>query len=257
MSAATGPSPFDLKRAFIAHTGMMRAKFDMVAAATNHGPTIGDGSEEAWKEMLREFLPKRYTVNKGFVVDSNGDSGEQIDLIIHDRHFSPMFCAPGDALFVPAESVYAVFEAKQVLSKEYIEAAAAKAASVRRLHRTSAPIPQLSQQSAPKTPPRILAGIVTGRNSWRSGFGGPLVAALEPLDDDHRLDLGCTLDTGMFELPEGAAVSDLEQSGANVGLAMFSMRLIARLNSMGTVPALDAAAYTAKLTEPVDTAPSA
>lgn len=241
----TPETPFDLRGTFIGHSQMMAAKFAVAAASTTHGTTIGDASEDAWRSMLREFLPSRYAVSNGLVVDSHGRSSLQIDLIVHDRHFSPVFSTTG-ATFVPAESVYGVFEIKQDLSKAHVEAAAAKAASVRALHRTSTPITQLSQAPTSKKPPRILAGVLTGRNSWAS-LGAPLVTALHALSATERLDLGCVLDTGTFELAETAPASDLEVTEAEVGLAVFAMRLIARLNAMGTVPAMDVAAYTSPL----------
>jgi len=245
------PRTFDLRNAFVGHTKMMAAALDIVHSATAHGPTIGDASEDSWLSMLQEFMPTRYCVTKGFVVDSEGNSSDQIDVIIHDRHFSPVFCAPGGVQFVPAESVYAVFEIKQDLSREHVQYAADKAASVRRLHRTSAPIRQLSQSATAKEPPRIQAGLLASRNGW-AGFGNPLVSALSSLADDGRLDLGCVLDTGAFEVPEGAPASDMESASEDVGLAWFLMRLVARLNAMGTIPAIEVAAYTAPLVHPAE-----
>jgi hypothetical protein len=59
---------------------------------------------------LSEILPSRYQVSKGFVVDSDSMRSEQIDVIIHDRVFSPLLWEDGGYMYVPAESVYAVFE---------------------------------------------------------------------------------------------------------------------------------------------------
>jgi hypothetical protein len=42
---------------------------------------------------------------------------------------------------VPAEGVYAAFEAKQTINANLVGYAQSKVASVRRLHRTSLPIP--------------------------------------------------------------------------------------------------------------------
>lgn len=239
--------PFDIRATFHGQTATMAAEFEKVRAATAHGPTVGDGAEEAWRSMLAGFLPRRYAVTKGFVVDSCGHSSEQIDAIIHDRHFSPVLYATAGVMFVPAESVYAVFEIKQEVSKATIGYAGKKAESVRRLHRTSAPIRQLSQASAMKEPPRVLAGILAGRNGWQSRFDAPLISALEGLAPDQRLDLGCVIDTGTFEIPEDEVPSAAEFASQDVGLAMFAMRLIARLNAMGTIPAMDIDAYTEPL----------
>src|SRR3546814_8384516 len=85
---------------------------------------------------LHDALPI-YEARKGFVVDSRGVFSQQIDVIIHDRQYSPFVFTFKGTDVVPAESVYAVFEAKQELTAAYIRYAGEKAASVRRLHRTS------------------------------------------------------------------------------------------------------------------------
>src|SRR3546814_17119907 len=71
------------------------------------------------------------------VVDSRGVFSQQIAVIIHDRQYSPFVFTFKGTDVVPAESVYAVFEAKQELTADYIRYAGEKAAYVRRLHRTS------------------------------------------------------------------------------------------------------------------------
>lgn len=246
----TEQAVFNLNEAFRTTTTTMLAKFDGARQLTRHSTTLGDGAERDWKEALEQFLPRRFAVNSAFIVDSIGRESEQIDLVVHDRHFSPMFWTNGNTLFLPAECVYAVLEVKPELNKDYLEYAARKAASVRQLHRTSAPIPQLAQPAKPAKPNRILAGIVAAKSGWNPPLGQPLIDALNHPDESHRLDLGCALDAGMFELPEGAKSEDLERSDADVGLAMFAIRLVARLNAVGTVPALDYGAYTAALTRP-------
>lgn len=247
----TEPPVFNLNEAFRTTTKTMVAKFDGGRQLTRHPTTLGDGAEEDWKETLEQFLPRRFAVNSAFIVDSRGHESEQIDLVIHDRHFSPMFWTNGSTRFLPAECVYAVLEVKPDLNKNHIEYAAAKVASVRGLHRTSAPIQQLAQAARPANLNRILGGIVATRSGWNPPLGQPLIDALKSLDEAHRLDFGCALNAGMFELPEGAKADGLERSDADVGLAMFAMRLVARLNAVGTVPALDYDVYTSTLTRPI------
>lgn len=247
----TEPTPFNLNEAFRTTTATMLAKFHGARQLTRHSTTLGDGAERDWKEALEQFLPHRFAVNSAFIVDSEGNESDQMDLVIHDRHFSPMFWTNGNTLFLPAECVYAVLEVKPELTKEYIEYAGKKAASVRRLHRTSAPIQQLAQTARPAEPKRILAGIVAAGSGWNPPLDQPLIAALKNLDESNRLDLGCALNAGMFELPEGANADDLVRTDAEVGLAMFAIRLVARLNAVGTVPALDYDVYTSALTHPV------
>lgn len=43
-----------------------------------------------------------------------------MDVVIHDRQYSPLVFTFKDSFYVPAESVYAVFEAKQTMSDKHI-----------------------------------------------------------------------------------------------------------------------------------------
>ena len=128
--------PFDLHGAFYGKQAVLRSLLETGRKIATHPGAKGDGSELHWKEMLSELLPRRYQVSKGFVVDSAGTRSEQIDVIIHDHFFSPLLWEDGGYVYVPAESVYAVFEVKQDHNLEYIKAAGQKAASARRRLRT-------------------------------------------------------------------------------------------------------------------------
>lgn len=140
------------------------------AGCEGHPTTSGDISEGAWRSMLRNFLPRRYEVGTGFVVDSKGGISEQQDVILYDRHYSPALLStsePDQPAYVTVESVYAVLEVKPTLNKTNTIAAAAKAASVRQLHRTLASLVQTAhgrQEAAPHAP--ILAGLLTATCQW-------------------------------------------------------------------------------------------
>lgn len=246
-NGVTGDEPqFDLREAFAGKSEQLRATMRTASKITAHGTTIGDASEEGWRGMLREFLPKRYAVEKAFVVDSKGYQSLQLDVVVHDRHFTPLFWEIAGALFLPAESVYAVFEVKQEFNLGYVREASEKVGSVRRLYRTTQQVVHAGGiVSDPKPPPRILGGLLAGRSGWSPPFGEALRSGLDALDERHRLDLGCGLEHGAFELPETAAAADgLVTAEPDVGLAFFAMRLLARLQRMGSVPAVDIDAYT-------------
>src|ERR1700687_2794506 len=103
--------------------------------------TKGNASENVWLELLETYLPHRYQAATAHVVDSKGSFSEQIDVVVFDRQYSPFIFRYQGQTIVPAESVYAVFEAKQSINAGEVAYAQKKAASVRRLHRTSLPIP--------------------------------------------------------------------------------------------------------------------
>jgi len=118
----------------------MRAKLSLNKKILTHPVSKGNASELEWLSMLSSYLPTRYKVEKAFVIDSEGKVSDQIDIVIFDRHYSPFLLRQNGATYVPAESVYAVIEVKPTLNPASIRYTADKAASVRRLKRTSAPI---------------------------------------------------------------------------------------------------------------------
>ena len=120
-----------------------------------HPGTKGDASERVWLELLQKYLPKRYQAEKAHVVDSKGIFSEQIDVVVFDRQYSPFIFNFEESLVIPAESVYAVFEAKQTINAQLVKYASEKVASVRRLYRTSLPIPHAGG-TYPPTPLRPL-----------------------------------------------------------------------------------------------------
>jgi hypothetical protein len=211
-----------------------------------HPGTKGDASEEVWLQMLQDYLPRRYSATKAHVVDSIGAFSQQIDVVIFDRQYSPfIFNFQGQAI-VPAESVYGVFEAKQTISAGLIEYAQEKAATVRRLHRTSLPIPTASGVVAAKKPGRILAGILTFESDWKPPLGASLVKALQAATGDAHLDMGCIAAHGTFTCDTGGFHTIVPQGKPATA---FLFELIARLQELATVPMIDVRAYAKWLSE--------
>ena len=118
---------------------------------------------------------------------SEGHQSEQIDVVIHDQHFSPLLFEVGNARFIPAESVYAAFEVKQHLDKGNVDYAADKIATVRALHRTTAPVPHAGGMYDPITPRRIIGGVLTRRSDWSPPFGEPFRALPLPKTSSVQL----------------------------------------------------------------------
>ena len=149
----------------------------------SHPGTKGEASELNWCNMLGKYLPARYRVSKAFVLDSEGQLSEQIDIAIYDRQYSPFLFNEDGALYVPAESIYAVFEVKQELNRSHVKYAGEKAASVRRLVRTTAPITHAGGVFEAKNPNPIIAGILCLESSWNPPLGAPLLEGLAKCSD--------------------------------------------------------------------------
>ncbi len=205
-----------------------------------HPGTKGDASEGVWIELLDQYLPFRYRVAKAHVVDSEGNFSDQIDAVVFDRQYSPIIFQFDKQTVVPAESVYAVFEAKQTINAELVAYAQQKVASVRHLNRTSLPIPYAGGTYPPKQLSPILGGLLTLESDWSPPLGQPLSDALSKADPMGRLDIGCVAAHGLFARDGD---SQYTQTVGGKPATAFLLELIARLQESATVPMIDVRAY--------------
>lgn len=212
--------------------------------AVSHAVMKGSATEENWRVLLQDYLPARYQVSTGKIMDSKGSESEQIDVAIIDRQYSPLLFESGGATYIPAESVYCIFEVKQDLNLENVEYAAKKVASVRRLHRTSAPITHAGGEYEPRDPFRIMGGILTTQSLWDPPFGKPLVKALSRLSSESQIDLGCALADGVFTAGYGPAEElEITRHDATTSLVAMIFELLTKLRPLGTVTAIDYKEY--------------
>ena len=211
-----------------------------VRESFGHPTTKGDASEHVWLELLRNYLPKRYQAEKAHVVDSNGVFSQQIDVVVFDRQYSPFIFDYQGQKVVAAESVYALFEAKQTINAGEVQYAQDKIESVRRLYRTSLPIPHAGGTYPPKPLPHILGGLLTFESDWSPPLGAPLTDALGRGSGDRLLDLGCVAAHGTFGCDATGCYAITPQGKPATA---FLLELIARLQSSATVPMIDVRAY--------------
>lgn len=214
-------------------------RLETARKALAHPVSKGDASEKIWLELFQTYLPKRYQAEKAFVVDSNGVFSQQMDVVIFDRQYSPFIFTYEDQIIIPAESVYAVFEAKQTINSDLVKYAQDKVESVRKLHRTSLPIPHAGGTYPPKPPIQILGGILTFESEWSPGIGEALNTALTK--NDGCLNLGCIASHGYFNYE--ADQRKYEYITGNKPATTFLFKLISQLQFSGTVPMIDVIAY--------------
>jgi hypothetical protein len=235
----------DLPGLFAAIQTQMEASQRLQREHSLHKGETGEASEALWVDLLREYLPKRYAIDSGIVVDSEGKASQQQDLIVFDRQYSPFVLHHGGLSYVPAESVYAVFEVKQDLNKTHLEYAANKARSVRSLKRTSAKVVNVGNVQAARPLFDIPAGLLTLSSSWSP----PMEATFEKhfldfaKDPDTRLNLGCTLEGGGYRLVDDNGILKVVKSRPEISLMYFLLSLFHVLQQLGTVPAIDVQAY--------------
>lgn len=73
-------------------------------------PASGFNAESYFRDLLREYLPKRYSVDTGFVVNASGEHSDFIDVIIADTQHIPPLCSEPHFKVFAAESVAAALE---------------------------------------------------------------------------------------------------------------------------------------------------
>jgi hypothetical protein len=233
-------NPWSLETLLSSLHNDIEQRLSTARAAFAHPVAKGDASQAIWVKLLSEYLPQRYRVASAHVVDSKGAFSEQIDVLVFDRQYSPFIFQYEGQMIVPAESVYAAFEAKQTINAELIDYARGKVASVRRLHRTSLPIPHAGGTYPPKPLPIILGGVLALESDWKPPLGGSLREALVKGSAGDRLDLGCVAAHGTFCAGEG---DEYAFSPQGKPATAFLFELIARLQTSATVPMIDVRAY--------------
>ena len=240
-------SEWSLKRLLANLHDDIQRRLETARQSFAHPGTKGDASESVWLKLLNTYLPERYRAAKAHVVDSKGAFSDQVDVIVYDRQYSPFIFQYEEQTIIPAESVYAVFEAKQTLNAEHVRYACEKVASVRRLHRTSLPIPHAGGTYPPKPLIPICGGLLTLESDWKPALGESLLTTLGDGKGDDHLDLGCVAAHGYFRLDEDNQAYETHEGGKPA--TAFLLRLISQLQFSGTVPMIDVQAYARWLSE--------
>lgn len=99
-----------------ATTKELLAVQDKVRNLVPHWGEDGRYKEVVLKNIIRKFLPSRFSISTGFVVKQTAVRGEhvssrQIDLIIHDIN-NPILFREGDFVILTPDSVVAIIEVK-------------------------------------------------------------------------------------------------------------------------------------------------
>lgn len=235
----------NLRNLFIHLQNQMAGKLSTDREVILHPGTKGDASELNWVNWLKKYLPKRYSVDKAFIIDCDNKISDQIDLVIYDQQYSPFVFNQDNAKYIPAESVYAVFEVKQTLNKSFIQYAGEKAESVRVLRRTSAPIYHAGGRYDPKPHKNIISGILTLESEWKPPLGDSFESCIFDLNENERIYLGCALQSGAFLVDYNEHI--IEKSSTEESLIFFFLKLLIELHKLGTIPALDIECYAQSL----------
>lgn len=267
----------DIKMLFGGLQTQMNAQLNTNREFITHPGSKGDALENAWIEWLRKYLPNRYSVDKAIVIDHEGNTSHQIDIVIYDNWFTPFIFSQNGFHYVPAEGVYAVFEVKPDIAdssdgKTNIEYAAEKIESVRKLLRTSTDMINSGRKFPPRPLTKIIGGILCSTNSYTHKNNNTIKDHIKNQGGLKSIDLGCIADYGSFfvnyepneEIMENGMgkylefyanrdFKEIKFSKSENSLVTFFMQLTRYLQqAIGTVPAINLQSYLDKIDEEID-----
>ena len=265
----------DLKELFQGLQQQMLDSLNVERSFISHRGSMGDATEQRWIDFLTKYLPSRYKVDKAIIIDSLGNVSDQIDVVVYDSFYTPFIFNQDGFMYIPAESVYAVFEVKQDINGN-IEYASKKIESVRKLKRTSIDMVASGRNQKARLLTKIVGGILTTSCSYSDKAS--IEKHLKALNGLGTIDMGCCCDFGSFYVDYNEAaptkeefsdeieanrkeiekiynsrtVREIQFSTAKNSLFTFFLQLVNYLKVIGTVPAIDINAYLRPLHERID-----
>ncbi len=236
-----------LREAFSKQQALLAAKLQLAEYSITHHGKRGDVAEKHFIEILQAYLPRRYSVDSGIVIDHRGNTSDQIDIIIYDRQFTPTLLDQHDHKYITAEAVYAILEVKPTFDKEYLDYAAKKAESVRCLSRTSVPYMNGDKIFPAKPDIEIISGLISQKMSWADGFGETFKSNHRAYQNLQKIDCGLTADGHCFDV--FSKDGDVFTNQGDNALICFFFKLLGKLQRTGTVPAVDWDSYANQLSK--------
>lgn len=212
---------------------VLESQLKFASESISHDGVKGGVAESHYLHYLRRYLPDRYKIDTGIVIDSNGATSDQIDIIIYDKQYTPCLMDQLSHKYIPAEAIYSIIEVKPTINKAYIEYADKKAQSVIDLKRTSCPIQHAGGEYPPKPNFPIVCGIIAAEIEWADGLNSDAFSSLliqcQNLSFVHALNWGYC-DT--FNKHKTIMTGDASTMS-------LTFRLLKKLQALGTVPAID------------------
>jgi len=271
----------DLKQMFKGLQDQMTSQLNTNREFITHPGSKGDSLENAWIGWLRKYLPNRYDVDKAIIIDHEGNTSHQIDLVIYDNWFTPFIFSQNGFHYIPAEGVYAVFEVKpdisgSVADQTYIDYAGKKIESVRQLKRTSTNMINSGSKLPARPLTKIIGGILTSTNSFTHKKNDTIIKHLSKQVFFRGLDIGCIADYASFYIDyDGQEDTNLKKpaefdiryenyyksrqvrkvifSDSSNSLVSFFLQLTRYLQqAIGTIPAIDLNAYSKSIDFVID-----
>jgi hypothetical protein len=99
----------------------------------------GPGVEDLCRSQLQLLMPDRYTILSGIIIDQQGHTCGDCDVVVANRTWFPLVkygaIESSRRVHIPVEAVYSVIEVKQTLTKDSLDDAMKKIVMYKRLFR--------------------------------------------------------------------------------------------------------------------------
>jgi hypothetical protein len=201
------PSLKELMKAVQKH---MRIDFESRTAQLPSPGEKGFAREDVVRAFLRDYLPGRFRVESGFVVDAAGAVSRQIDAIIYDHLAAPRFEVSEGTRVLPIEGVAGVVSVKSYLDTRQLLDAVDNMRSAAQLDRSAGGKNWITFGGVPwvvEAPLHVAAPVLTAVFAFEGHPLDRLALALHQANQQippcERLQLVCVLNRGVISYLEG------------------------------------------------------
>ncbi|MBB1198678.1 DUF6602 domain-containing protein [Curtobacterium flaccumfaciens] len=120
----------------------LQAEVENMNQLIGHQGVKGTENEAALARVVEQLIPHRYSVGSGLVIDSQGSSSKQMDLVVYDSGAQPALLAQTTQVLFPVETVRLCIEVKTSIGSTEVADSREKAASLAALnsHSTTPPL---------------------------------------------------------------------------------------------------------------------
>jgi hypothetical protein len=113
----------------------MLIDFDEIQSQIAHAGERGGQREQTLRDFLSKYLPKKYSVGTGQVIDKYGNISPQCDVVVYDAFNCPLILIEEGYQLFPVEAVAGVIEVKSILNATEIQDAVGKILKIKQLNR--------------------------------------------------------------------------------------------------------------------------
>lgn len=194
----------------------LEAFASQISPVFQHCLEQGLANERILKRILKQYLPQKYSVTSGKIMDYQGKLSNQIDIIIYDAfNFAPIYIDE-DFGIIAYEAVYAIIEVKTTLDSKSLPQAINLVESLKKLRPYFSP-------SSPCSPALSPIKVCFSYKASKNFFDLEKLKAKQVF---KHFQIICSLDSGCIVSP----LSEKNMSEKNTALLFFFSKLICFLN---------------------------